>query len=128
MSLKLHRELWDALYRKPGMRKEDWSNWKHIKRLPMSLCFACQAARDKKPIGRCEECPLVWGTEEAICMGDSHGKLALFSYWSKSMREYHDTNNFFMRIYYRFHIRRAAKKIRDLPVKESWKSHRDWSE
>ena len=133
MSLKLHRKLWGWLYLNPGKAKKDWPEWNTIENLPVCLCFACDAALKRSKIShykryKCENCPLVWNSKGDTSPYYNDYPDNLFTQWASYTAEYNYAKNPIMQYYYRLRIRMLAKKIRDLPVHESWKSDKDWSE
>lgn len=106
--IKLHREMWDWLYKNSSMtQKAAWPRWRgqggDIKQVDCE-CFACYHA--SKISEGCTAmtggCPLFrWGTEENSCVfADSY-----FDRWSDAK-----TNRI---------RKKYAKLIRDLPVRRA---------
>lgn len=124
MSLRLHRELWDWLYLNPDMDKKDWPGWYSVEELPECLCFACSAALKKNKVEyysarKCKNCPLVWSSD---CCANSY-----YETWHRLKNFLNRRLSLSEKERIRMKIAQIAKKIRDLPVKEEWKSHPDWN-
>ncbi len=98
-AIKLHRELWDWLYRHPGLtvQKREWPEWKenggryyHVK----AYCFLCVWVKGKG--GGClTYCPLKWPG------GWCGGAKSYYVKWKDAR--------------FNYTRKRYAKQIRDLP-------------
>lgn len=139
MLLKLHRKLWDWLVKYPDMGKSDWPDWCNIVIHPLNFCFACQFDRDHRTstTDRCDLCPLDWSIYNfgsSSCQPGDPCMYSLYGSWSIRSNELFDISLRTMRPDVeerreglRMELIQLARSIRDIPIKEEWKTHPEWN-